>query len=188
MGGLDGLSANGSIYALCSDSAGNIYDAGDFTNDSGNWYVAKWNGSDWSELGGMNGLAANGEIFSVCSDDFGNIYAAGWFTNSSGNGYVAKYDLFSGIDYTHSLTDRLGIFPNPVSNTSTISFSISQPGRVSFKIFDVTGKLVKTLFDGMVEERESKMECNAGELKQGLYFLKMENENDSELIKISLMT
>ena len=78
--------------SVCSDASGNIYAAGRFTNSSGNSYVAKYNGSSWSELGGLNGLAANFWILSICSDASGNIYAAGYFTNSSGNWYVAKYN------------------------------------------------------------------------------------------------
>jgi len=85
------LMADASIRTLCTDLAGNIYAAGWFTNSSGKYYVAKWNGNNWSELGG-NALAANDGINSICSDAAGNIYAAGWFTNSSGNCYVAKWN------------------------------------------------------------------------------------------------
>src|ERR1041384_8024339 len=96
LGGLNGLAANDGIGSVCSDASGNIYAGGWFTNGpnsiSGNWYVAKYNVSAWSELGGLNGLAANSYIFSVCSDASGNIYAAGLFANSSGNSYVAKYN------------------------------------------------------------------------------------------------
>ncbi|HKC37791.1 MAG TPA: T9SS type A sorting domain-containing protein [Chitinophagaceae bacterium] len=92
LGGLNGLAANNLINSVCSDALGNMYAGGDFTNSSGNWYVAKWNGTAWSELGGLNGLAANNLIASVCSDASGNIYAAGFFTNSSGNRYVAKWN------------------------------------------------------------------------------------------------
>ena len=51
LGGLNGLGANGTIYSMCKDAVGNIYAAGTFTNSSGNRYVAKYNGTSWSELG-----------------------------------------------------------------------------------------------------------------------------------------
>jgi len=92
LGGLDGLAANERIWSVCSDTSGNIYAAGVFTNSSGKYYVAKYDGSAWGELGGLNGLAASYRITSVCSDASGNIYAAGGFQNSSGNYYVAKYN------------------------------------------------------------------------------------------------
>jgi hypothetical protein len=38
--------------------------------------------------------------------------------------------------------------PNPFNKTTTISFSIPQNARVSLKVFDVQGRLVRTLVDG----------------------------------------
>lgn len=94
VGGLNALAANNSIRTLCSDADGNIYAAGDFTNginNSGKRYVAKWDGSTWSEVGGLNALSANSYITSICADKNGNLYAAGGFTNSSDYRYVAEY-------------------------------------------------------------------------------------------------
>ena len=45
MGGLNGLSPNDLVSTICSDPDGNIYAAGVFTNDSGNYYVAKYTNS-----------------------------------------------------------------------------------------------------------------------------------------------
>ena len=61
-------------------------------NSSGHPYVAKYNGSSWSELGGANSLGANSAIYAINSDHISNIYVAGYFTNSSGKEYVAKFD------------------------------------------------------------------------------------------------
>jgi hypothetical protein len=83
---------NNIVKTTCSDKYGNIYAAGSFKNDSGKFYVAKWNGSEWIELGGINSLNANGTIHSICSDSAGNIYAAGFFKNSNGKCYVAKWN------------------------------------------------------------------------------------------------
>ena len=93
LGGPNGLDASGPIYSVISDSSGNIYAAGSFISGNGSRYVAKWNGTAWSELGsGSNGLNANSTIRSLCADLAGNIYAAGDFTNSAGKYYVAKWD------------------------------------------------------------------------------------------------
>src|SRR5690349_10523001 len=39
LGGLNGLSANSSIFSVCNDASGNIYAAGDFSDSLGNRYV-----------------------------------------------------------------------------------------------------------------------------------------------------
>ncbi|CAF4576832.1 unnamed protein product [Rotaria sp. Silwood1] len=74
------------------EASGNVYVSGAFTNSNGKFYVAKWNGTGWSELGGSNSLAANNSIGAICSDPAGNIYAGGNFTNSNGKRYIAKWN------------------------------------------------------------------------------------------------
>ena len=56
LGGVNTSTFNGAINCLTKDASGNMYAAGYFTNASGKYYVAKWNGSAWSELGGTNAL------------------------------------------------------------------------------------------------------------------------------------
>ncbi len=115
LGGLNALSANYYISSICIDASGNIYAAGAFTNgttlNNGKYYVAKYDGSTWSELGGTNSLSANGSITSICTDAAGNIYVAGYFKNSSGKYYVAKYDgtNWSELGGTNALSANNGI-------------------------------------------------------------------------------
>ncbi len=95
--GSNALNANDMISSICIDKYGNVYAAGSFTEDStsssGYMYVAKWDGTIWSELGtGINALKAHGPINSICVDDSGNVYAAGNFRNSYGESYVAKWN------------------------------------------------------------------------------------------------
>ena len=96
LGGNNSLAADAFIDAVCRDASGNTYAAGDFTNGvnifSGNKYVAKYNGTSWSELGGANALSANDVIKTICTDPSGNVYAAGEFTNAGGQYYVAKWN------------------------------------------------------------------------------------------------
>ncbi len=95
LGGLNSINFNtfyNGIYAVLADASGNVYSAGDFTNSSSKRYVAKWDGTGWSELGGANGIKASGTIYCMTQDNYGNIYAAGSFQNSSYKSYVAKWD------------------------------------------------------------------------------------------------
>jgi hypothetical protein len=93
-----GATFNGTISTLTKDKFGNVYAAGGFTNGFGENYVAKFDGSVWTEVSnGTNRLGANNGILSVATDTFGNIYAAGYFTNGSGQRYVAKWN---GLQWT----------------------------------------------------------------------------------------
>lgn len=89
---LGNVGFNGYIRSLVTDASGNLYAAGSFKNDSNQYYVAKWDGSSFSELGtGVNALKPNGEIKCLTTDQAGNVYAAGFFT-SGGKYYVAKWN------------------------------------------------------------------------------------------------
>ncbi len=92
-----GLNATAPIYAVVTDLSGNVYAAGDF-NDLifayGHRYVAKWNGSIWSEVGldSIYGLNADSTIYALATDRHGYLYAAGAFTDSLGYYYVARWN------------------------------------------------------------------------------------------------
>ncbi len=89
----NGDSTNSYIWTVINDASGNIYTAGGFTDTAGYTYVAKWNGSTWSELGtGTNALKGNNNIFCLTIDASGNVFAAGGFTDTNGYSYVAKWN------------------------------------------------------------------------------------------------
>ena len=61
------------VNALCFDSSNNLYIGGSFTSP-GN-YLAKWNGSSWSNVGGVNNT-----VYGIITDKSNNIYITGVFT------------------------------------------------------------------------------------------------------------
>src|ERR1035437_1274287 len=85
---LGSLNVSNSVYTLTSDRSGNIYAAGGFKNSSGFYYVAKWNGTAWTDIG----MQANNYIRELVSDPASNVYAIGDFTDASNNYYIAKWN------------------------------------------------------------------------------------------------
>jgi len=83
-----------------------------------------------------------------------------------------------------NLSNGVAIFPNPVTNTTTISFSLLQTGNVSVKIFDVNGRLVSTLADKMFEEGENEIIWNAAEANAGIYFLQFHSAENLQTEKL----
>lgn len=109
-------SLNNAIWTICTDNSGNVYAAGNLTDSTGNRYVARWNGTDWSILGkDTNALNANNSIRTICTDLQGNVYAAGFFKDSLGYYYVAKWN---GIKWVELGTDTNSL------NANDIIFSI----------------------------------------------------------------
>lgn len=61
-------------------------------------------------------------------------------------------------------------YPNPFNPETIISFSLTKPENVSLKIYDMLGKEVKTLINGMMKPGEHKVKFDASEISAGIYF------------------
>ncbi len=77
-------------------------------------------------------------------------------------------------------------FPNPFNPTTRIPYSIAKQGKVSIRIYNLTGKLMDTLVD---EERQPGtywIEWNAQDFPSGIYLYHMEAEDYIETRKLIL--
>ena len=122
------LHPNNTIQTICADLSGNIYAAGNFNDESGNYYVVKWDGRKWAELGGtVPGIALNaiGPIYSVISDAFGNIYAGGGLYDASGHVYVAKWDGNKWIELGNT-----GLYAAINTNSGVLSICSDSYGNI----------------------------------------------------------
>jgi hypothetical protein len=63
-------------------------------------------------------------------------------------------------------------FPNPFMDRVRISYSLAKKGYVSLRIYDVSGRLVKTLADGIKEAGLYSIEVGGEGLVSGVYFIK----------------
>jgi hypothetical protein len=61
-------------------------------------------------------------------------------------------------------------YPNPFNPSTTISFTLSEDGKVQIKIFDVLGREVSTLIDRYVYKGKHSVVWNGRECSSGVYF------------------
>ena len=154
-----GFKFNGYIYSLATDPSGNIYAAGAFTDDTvilsgnhsiyfyGNVFVAKYDGTHWTELG-AHGVAPVPNVYgtaitSIALDASGNVYAAGQFKDGSSNYYVSKWD---GTAWT-----ELGTGSNALKANNFINTIATDPhGNVyaAGDFTDSTGARYVAMWDG----------------------------------------
>ena len=78
----------------------------------------------------------------------------------------------------------IDIFPNPVSTSTTISFSPEQSGKVSLKIVDVQGRLISVLSDKIVEAGENELVWQTNEVTAGIYFLQIQSAENQQMEKL----
>src|SRR5262245_51276918 len=88
MGGIPGTDRG--VDAIVADSAGNLYIGGDFTiiGDMIAYGIAKWDGTNWSNLGTVMGT-----IISALAVIGSDVYAGGLIKTSDGfAAQIAKWD------------------------------------------------------------------------------------------------
>jgi hypothetical protein len=67
-----------------------------------------------------------------------------------------------------------GATPNPFNPVTTIAFTMPQTARVKLAVFDVQGRLVATLIDGMREAGSHQVSFNGSNLASGVYLYRLE--------------
>jgi C1A family cysteine protease len=88
--------------------------------------------------------------------------------------------------YVNSLKQN---YPNPFNGTTTISYSLAQPSEVKIRIYNVSGRLIKTLLDSeMIAGNHSliwKGEDERGnQTSSGVYFIRIKAGNYTKTRKI----
>ena len=76
-----------------------------------------------------------------------------------------------------STTNQLKVAPNPFSNATTISFFLPQSQKISISIFDITGRLMKTIANEEMQQGNHEIKWNVNDehgnrVSSGIYFLK----------------
>jgi hypothetical protein len=89
----------------------------------------------------------------------------------------------------YSLSDA---YPNPFNPTTEISFAIMESGNINLSIYDMTGRLVNTLFDGNISKGYHRaswdgLDANGQAVSSGMYIYSLNGEGVSITKKMMLM-
>jgi hypothetical protein len=75
-------------------------------------------------------------------------------------------------------------YPNPCSETTTITFDINKTTKAKLELFDINGNIVATLMDQQVSTGRYEMQLNTALLKSGIYVYRLTTNNYSSSLKI----
>lgn len=78
-------------------------------------------------------------------------------------------------------------YPNPFNPTTKINFTIATAGQVTLKIYDMTGKEIKTLVNEVKNPGFYTLDFNGANLSSGIYLYKISTGSYSETKKMSLI-
>lgn len=95
--------------------------------------------------------------------------------------------LFTGLPEIHSNNGNIefSFYPNPIKNDIEISYNLMKSAAVSLLVYDIAGKLVKTIVDEKQPKGTFVIEENFDDLglMPGTYFLRLTIENNMQVMK-----
>lgn len=95
------------------------------------------------------------------------------------------------INVSNEIPERFALsqnFPNPFNPSTTIRFSVPKNSNVTLEIFDVTGRLVKTLAKNeLATAGINEISFNASSYASGIYFYTLTSGDFSETKKMILV-
>ena len=135
------------------------------------------------DISGQNSVETLDLKFSsVSSNSFQNIVLA------NGNAQQIEYTIMEKateqIDISPEDYQLYSLYPNPFNPSLNISFSISTPGKTDIAIYNSNGQEVgKILRNEYLQKGNYNFSWDASNNPSGLYFVKLENQNFSQIKK-----
>ncbi len=91
-------------------------------------------------------------------------------------------------DYRFKIADlRLEVCPNPVVGSAIIKYQLPVKSKISLKIYDITGRIVKTLVNEEKKAGSYTVNFDTQGLTTGIYFAKLVVGDYKEIKKLILM-
>lgn len=134
-------------------------------------------------------VVSPGMVMPLLLLDFDRWLVGNWYWPADGLGCVGDV----GDDPAAVPGARFGAAasPNPFNPKVTIAYTVARAGHLTVKIFDVRGRLVRTVLDGRVEHSGS-VDWNGrddagGAAASGVYFYEVRMDNDVQVGKLALI-
>ena len=129
-------------------------------------------------------IRTNGSVDEVPSalavDTIGNVYVAG----SDGHYLTIKYNQLTGINLiSNGVPGEYHLYqnyPNPFNPVTEIRFDVPAKSNVELRVYDVLGRLVNTIYSGMMEAGKYKSDFRAENVASGVYYYELSVKSESK--------
>lgn len=148
-------------------------------------FLSTNNGTRWTEV---NTDIPHPNIYSLLisgSDMYAGSIGGGVAKRPLSDMITSVEDHPAGLPSCHCLYQN---YPNPFNPTTTITFTLAEPGHVSLKIFDVLGREVATLVNRQLNAAVlHQVTLDASRLSTGMYFYRLESGNNVQAKKLMIL-
>lgn len=144
------------------------------------FYVERNSGQGWQEIGFVAGAGT------VAEERFYHFNDKKVRPNARYEYRLRQVDQTGEFQYSDvvsinspSIPNRFSLmqnYPNPFNPTTSIAFTIEKRGRYKLAIFDLSGKVVKSVFDKVYDPGDYTVSVSMENYASGSYIYKLENE------------
>lgn len=159
-------------------------------NNSGFEIQRKDNNSDYKKIGFVKGNN-NTNSNSYYSFEDKNLTSGKYsyrLKQVDNNGNFEYFTLSNSVEIgapgKYSLSQN---YPNPFNPSTKISFAVAAAGMVTLKVYDITGREIKTLVNETKNPGFYTVDFNGSNLSSGIYIYKITSGNYSETKKMTLV-
>ncbi len=182
-----GSSVNGNLVTLEWDTATELNNFG-FEVERTNVSEKKNEIAAWKKLGFISGAGTTTLPQSYSFVDK-NVAAGKYLYRLKQIDNDGRYEYSDNIEAIVTTPAEFSLgqnYPNPFNPATHINYSITEPGKVTLKVFDSVGREVKTLLENFQEAGRYEIVFDAQGLANGIYIYSL-NSGDKKLTKKMLL-
>lgn len=99
-------------------------------------------------------------------------------------GFNMEFYAIASVEDYNGIEDLI-VYPNPATNYVNVEFTIPQSERITFRLMDLTGKMLKNAtLDGFAGSNQYKFDIHG--VSKGLYLLEIVTDNGKSVRKITV--
>ncbi|HSY75951.1 MAG TPA: T9SS type A sorting domain-containing protein [Bacteroidia bacterium] len=117
----------------------------------------------------------------------------GWTADASGNHqiiimnatiWLMESGTITSVNNVSVTPEKFEIYPNPVFGTGTVKYLLDETGTVSINMYDVTGKVVKNIYNGQANKGLQIVDFDSSDMPAGIYFCRLESAHLTQTQKV----
>jgi photosystem II stability/assembly factor-like uncharacterized protein len=107
------------------------------------------------------------------------------YSHNGGNTWnISNVGVKEEIASSSPRNDKVKVFPNPFTNTTTIRYVVPISGQIKLELYNIAGKSIKTLTNDYRKVGTFTAKFLGNKLAKGIYFLRYENAVNQSVIKV----
>jgi hypothetical protein len=108
------------------------------------------------------------------------------FLGTLSDGYKIKKSGITTIN-DGTIIDDLKVGPNPIQNTTNVSFSLAEPNYTELCIYNLNGSKIRTIASSNMNRGVYSFRLETGDLPKGIYIIAVNAGNQLKTKKVTLV-